>query len=413
MRKKKILIALLVTLLVLTSAAGITLYRALGTFTVPLPAKLREESPGGLVSVQRTGDYPRFAVQSILNSVDLPEPLQVTHGITLYRVQYRTTNYDGSAVFASGLVALPHGEAMTSVVVYHHGTNAERRTAPSQPGLGEGTLIASAAAGTGHILLAPDYIGLGESRAIHPYMVSKATVSTSIDFIHAARSFITFLQGKCPESLYLMGFSQGGHAAFAVQRALEKLHDPQLQVRACAPIAGPFHVREISFPQAMTGQTTSHAFYLAYLALAYAHVYDHSLRSILASPYLEELPPLYDGDHTTEQISRALPANPRDLFVPEFLEAYDAGRPHWFLDALTENDVCDWTPLAPVRIYYGEQDLDVLPAEALRAEAEMKPRGADIQALSVGPYTHDASVLRAVPRALRWFTELAQTTPAP
>ena len=393
-------------LFVLAGAGGIAAYRAVSTFAVAIPESLKGVGPGALVAVERTGKYPSFAVQYMLDTVDLPDPIVVTHGITLYRVQYRTTNFDGSIVVASGLVALPNGNALQSVVVYHHGTNAERRTAPSQPGLGEGMLIAAATSGTGNVLVAPDYIGLGESHAIHPYMYTTTTASTSIDFLHAARLLVEHLRGEWPKSLYLMGFSQGGHATFAVQRQLEKLHDPEFEVKASAPIAGPFHVREISFPQALTGETKSHAFYLAYLANSYAHVYGQPLSSILAAPYVETIPVLFDGDHTSEVISASLPADPRELFNPEVLAAYDQNKMHWFLDALAENDVYDWTPVAPVRMFYGADDVDVLPEEARRAEAAMKQRGADVRAISVGPYSHDASVLRAVPQALRWFSDL-------
>ena len=269
MRVRKILCGVLLALIVLTGAVGIAAYRAVGTFAVAIPESLKGDQPGALVTVERIGKYPRFAVQYILNTVDLPEPIDVAYGITLYRVQYRTTNYDGSVVVASGLVAVPNGSVLNSVVVYHHGTNAERRTAPSQRGLGEGVFIAAATAGTGNVLVAPDYIGLGESRAVHPYMHAKTTASTSIDFLHAARALVEHLRGKWPTSLYLMGFSQGGHATFAVQRDLEKLHDPRFEVKASAPIAGPFHLREVSFPQALTGETDSHAFYLAYIANSY------------------------------------------------------------------------------------------------------------------------------------------------
>ena len=181
----------------------------------------------------------------------LPEPIAVKHGITLYRVQYRTTNYDGAQVVASGLVALPGASRLHSVVAYHHGTNAERRTAPSQSGVGEGLLIAAAAAGTGHVLVAPDYIGLGESREIHPYMCSKVTATTSIDLMRAARKLVEYLHGSWPNSLFLLGFSQGGHATLAVHRELEILHEPQFTVTASAPVAGPFYLRDVSFPQAL------------------------------------------------------------------------------------------------------------------------------------------------------------------
>lgn len=406
MRKKKLLLTILSVLIVVAGVVGIAGYRTLGTFPVSIPEALKGGQPGSLITVDRIGKYPRLAVAYILSSVDLPDPIAVTDGMTLYRVQYRTTTYDGSPAVASGLVAIPHRDTLASVVVYHHGTNAERRTAPSQPGLGEGLLVAAATAGTGMILVAPDYIGLGESQALHPYMHTQATVSASVDLLRAARTLVEFLRGEWPTSLYLLGFSQGGHATFAVQRELESLQDPRFPVRASAPIAGPFHLREISFPQALTGATKSHAFYLAYLANSYAHIYGQPLDSILTSSYAGVVPVLFDGNHTAEAISAALPADPRELFNADFLTAYEQGQENWFLTALAENDVWDWTPLAPARIYFGDDDVDVLPQEARQAEVEMKRRGSDVRAVSVGACAHDASALRAIPQAIQWFGEL-------
>jgi pimeloyl-ACP methyl ester carboxylesterase len=409
---RRTIVCVLLGLSLLTLVVGLAAYRAVGTFPIAIPAAPPGNQPGTLVAVERTGKYPAFVVQYILNSAELPEPIAVDHGITLYRVRYRTTNRDGGIVVASGLVALPNAGVWNSVVVYHHGTNAQRHTAPSQNGSSEGLLVAAAAAGAGHVLLAPDYIGLGESQAMHPYMHTQTTVSTSIDFLHAARALVKHLQGQWPTALYLTGFSQGGHATFAVQRELERLHDARFDVQASAPIAGPFHLREVSFPQALTGTTKSHSFYLAYLASSYAKLYDRPLQSILTAAYAEQVPVLFDGAHESDEISAALPAHPRDLFNPEFLQAYDNGKSHWFLDALAENNVDDWTPAAPSRIYYGDNDVDVLPEEARRAAAAMKRRGADITAISVGPHDHDASALRAIPQAIRWFTDLSRARPA-
>jgi pimeloyl-ACP methyl ester carboxylesterase len=193
----------------------------------------------------------------------------------------------------------------------------------------------------------------------------------------------------------------------ATERDLEKSHDTRFKVQASAPIAGPFHLREISFPQALSGKTKSDPRYVAYIANSYAQIYRRPLQSIVAAPYVETLPILFDGDHTIAEVAAALPTDPRKVFNPEFLDAYDKGKPHWFLDALKENDVDAWTPVAPVRIYYGDDDVDVPPEEARRAEAEIKRRGANVTAISVGACNHWESSLRAIPRATRWFEELA------
>ena len=407
MHMRRILICVLLFVIVLAGAVGIAVYRAVGTYSVAIPESLKGDKPGRLVAVERTGKYPAIVTQYILDTADLPDPIEVKYGVTLYRVKYQTTNHDGTVIVASGLVALPTRNEPEGVVMYLHGTSAQRDTAPSQPGLGEGLLVAAGTAGAGHIFVAPDYIGLGESRAMHPYMHARTTTSTCIDFLHATKSLVEHLLGHCPRSLYVLGFSQGGHATFAVQEALETMDNPRFEVKASAPIAGPFHLRDVSFPQALTGESKSHAFYLAYLTSSFARIYGRPLESILAAPYVEKVPVLFNGDHDSQTISAAMPNDPRDLFTATFLDAYDNGKPHWFLDALAENQVDDWKPIAPVRIYYGDDDVDVLPEEARRAESAMKKQGANVTAKSVGPYDHDASALHAIPRAIRWFTQMA------
>lgn len=405
MHLRRVFPIILAVVVGVAAVLGVLVYRAVGSFEVAVPAELRGEEAGALVSVTRTGKYPRIAVRRIVDAVGLPSALEVSNGITLYRVAYRTPNFDGSMVVASGLVALPNGVAADSAVSYQHGTSAQRDAAPSQPGLNEGLFLACVAAGRGQVLLAPDYIGLGESRESHPYMHADTMSSACVDFLRAAHALVTHLRGEWPSKLFLLGFSQGGSACFVVQRDLEALDDPRFQVTASAPVAGPFHLRDVSFPQAMTGETNSHAFYLSYLSTAYARIYDQSLESIVVKPYLSELPRVFDGEHGSDDIQAVLPEHPRELFTEEFLKAYDNGRPHWFLEALAENDVSTWTPEAPARIYYGDEDLDVLPEEALRAESAMSGRGADVTAISVGPYDHEGSALRAIPAALEWFDE--------
>ena len=266
--------------------------------------------------------------------------------------------------------------------------------------------MAALVAGTGHILLAPDYLGLGESHAIHPYMHVKTTVDTCVDFLKASHALLQQLHQDWPPRLFLMGFSQGGHSTLAVQRELEKLGDPRFNVKAAASVAGAFQLRDISFPQALTGVTPSHVFYLAYMTNAYTSIYGHPIASVLEKPYAETVPVLFDGNHEIDEIVAGLPASPRDLFVPEFLAAYDNGTAHWLLDAISQNDVEDWTPRAPVRLYYGENDVDVLPEEARRGESALKSRGAAVTALSVGPYDHNTSFLYAMPLVMQWFSEL-------
>jgi len=67
---------------------------------------------------------------------------------------------------------------------------------------------------------------------------------------------------------------------------------------------------------------------------------------------------------------------------------------------------------APIRLYYGSNDVDVSPIEATTAARQMAMLGSDIQAVTTGTQDHNQSVLAAAPMILRWFQTfvLSQTS---
>jgi acetyl esterase/lipase len=364
--------------------------------------ELTGNSPGTLVNVKRVGLYPTFVLRWLLSSARLPEPVDIRYSIDLFRVQYWTTRFDDVPTIASGLVAVPRGVPLRGVVSYQHGTNPTRATTPSQPSLGEGVLCSAIFAGGGYLFLAADYIGLGTSREVHPYMYSPSTVAAVLDLLRATRALTNRIHVQWSSQIALFGFSQGGHATAVVQRALEELGDPAFRVIASAPIAGIYDLRRISLPNVLAGKTTGFALYMGYLANAYATIYQQPLETLLTEQYAKLIPQLFDGKHTGKQIEAAL-STPRALFNAEFLEAYDADKPHWFLSAIEDNQAYDWKPVAPVRMFYGEADLDVLPRDSLHAAEHMTGLGGDVRAVSVGSYDHVQSVYHAIPKVRTWL----------
>lgn len=374
---------------------------------VAVPAQSPNPSRGALKHAEQYGDFPVFALRGMLSLASLPEAPAITTGMTLYRVEYWTQHKDGTPTVASGLVAMPDAGTARGVVSYQHGTNTYRHGAPSSPGIGEGAFVSAVFAGGGYIVTAPDYIGLGTNTDTHPYLVAESTANAVVDLLRAAQALTAHLGRKWPAALYLTGFSQGGHATLATQRALEALGDPDLHVVASAPIAGPYDLANISFPRALGGASDSDPLYLAYMSIAYAHAYGQPLSSLLIEPYATTLPILLDGEHDSEEIAAGLPSKPREMFSPVFLSDFDAGRPTWLLSALAQNEVFQWTPKAPVHLYYGESDNDVSPRESEHAYQELLQRGAAVTLISVGPHDHNQTILHAAPKVRVWFDEVS------
>ncbi|MCC7268068.1 MAG: alpha/beta hydrolase [Caulobacteraceae bacterium] len=331
--------------------------------------------------------------------------IELKHDVDCYRVLYPTLDMHGRPTRASGLLALPRGRTPTQLVSFQHGTTTSPDRVPSRLD-GTGKAVALAFAGTGYALVAPDYLGLGSSEGVHPYLVAEDAGRTVADLISAVQPLAGVPEGP----VFLSGFSQGGQATTAALRIIEASGETAL---GAAPVAGPYDLRRVSLPAAMQGGAASHSLYLAYMSRGYAAKYRRPLDGLLTPAWAAKVETLFGQPHSGDAIIKALPADPRALFGAEFLDAFDNDRPHWLLTALAQRDQTNWTPRTPVRMYFGSADPDVVPEEAVRAARTMQARGADVRAIDVGAVGHDASMLAAAPKILAWLRALEAEASAP
>lgn len=324
--------------------------------------------------------------------------IPVRHDVDCYRVVYSAEDGRGRQMRLSGLLALPRGaDAPARLASFQHGTTTTRSAVPSNL---DGTGIAAAIvfAGNGFALVAPDYPGLGVSQGAHPYYIADAIAPSVVGLIDAAQA----LEDVSDEPAFLTGFSEGGWASLAALRLMER---EGRDVLGAALVAGAYDLAHISVPAAMRGGAAQHSLYLAYLAWGQAAYFGHPLESVLTTEQAANVDRLFNGA-SPKEIVEGLPASPRELFNEEALRALDGEGAHWLAESLGANGLTEVAPRAPVRLYYGSEDQDVLPAEALEAERRMRAAGADARAVDVGAVGHDASMLAAAPLMFAWLREL-------
>lgn len=373
---------------------------------VPVEKNPRYAQPGMIRSVARIDSYSTTTSRLLLWWADLDEALSVEYDVVLYRLEYWTSGPGGALTFASGLVALPEDTPLRGVVSWQHGTQTVRDNVPSSPSTKDGILTSIAFAGHGFLLTAPDYIGHGISPGKHSYLHAESEANAVIDLLKATRSLMLHMEMEWPETLFLTGFSQGGHASLAAQRSLEAQAVEGLQVTASAPIAGLYNLSENQFPNALKGHSKVHSLYLGYVATSYSHIYNEPLSSVISENYSRELPTIFEGNLSLRETMEKLPATPAQLFQPNFLSSFSGTQENWFIQALLKNDVHNWTPQAPIRFYYGSGDKDSMPADTQRTVQQMAERGGNVTAVNVGNKDHNATVLAAVPRVRNWFDQL-------
>mgnify|MGYP001187204653 FL=1 len=328
-------------------------------------------------------------------------------GVDAYRVIY-TMPFLGEDITVSGVVFEPTDLdplCAHPVHVYMHGTIFARSDAPSF--LGYEGQIGYLMAALGFSVVMPDYVGLGlDDQRLHPYVHAESEALAGAHLINAIYTMDN-PSGNSHDinQLYISGYSQGGHAAMALHRELQQ-NWPEYPVQASAPGSGPYDITGVQYPEIFAGETYSRPSYLAYTALAWQSVYGNlydSINEYFQEPYASQLEDLFDGETSTWEVNSALPYYLDDFVQMEAMDTLLAESSP-FLAAANDNDVYDWIPDAPVRMYYCTEDEEVFYQNAIGAEEHMLNLGAEnVEAIDLGAYDHGDCAGQAIFGATLWF----------
>jgi hypothetical protein len=357
---------------------------------------------GEVVKIETLGNYSRLKAYLILKLAKVPGKVETTCGFYLYRISYKTRNFNNDETLVSGLLAIPHGKIFKGILSYQHGTTTERGEAPSKPST-EGIGISCLFAGNEYIVLIPDYIGLGISQEIPTYMHTQSTVKAVIDFLMTGNKIIRQLTEEKNPNLYLLGFSQGGSVTASVQRELEINNITGLTLKASACIAGAYNLKDISINYAIANKSTM---YLGYIANSYAHIYNQDLSSLIKNEYVNLIPTLYDGSKSVDFIEKILPKEPDSLYNQKMIADIKAENSNWFTIALGQNETYKWKPITRIRLFYGTKDVDVSPQDAISAYNYMKNSGGNVELINSGNYDHTGSLIHSLPEIQKWFNDI-------
>jgi pimeloyl-ACP methyl ester carboxylesterase len=380
---------------------------AISVSAQPVNATAAEQSQqrGSVVSVERLGMIRQTNLQKI--AAEFPGGITVKQSVELFRVTYWTV-HKGKPTKASGLFVAPQNmDQAKGVMMYLHGTTNTRALSPSQPERADGEAEAAIFGGNGYYVVLPDYIGLGVSHEPHPYIITKPLVDDAIDMLKAVRKIAADRKLSSSPNLFMMGFSQGGQVVAGVHRELDRHPLRGYRLKGSVGVAGPYELRKTSLPKAIETECLKCVGYLAWGASAYASYYGRPLSEALKPAYVDVVPKLFDGSKTMWEIGAALPAKPEDMFQPAFLKAMRTNGDNWFTKGMDRNETYRWAPVAPFRLYTGENDIDVTPLSSKMFFDYAKQRGGNISLHSLGAVDHMASISLTMAPTLKWFEELA------
>jgi hypothetical protein len=383
-------------------AALTLLLSACGDSAGPSPSQPR----GSLVSANLMASVPRAAAAQTATLLGAGGAFQANFDVQHYAITYTTVDLAGQSTVASGAIYIPVSPNRSMPLLsYAHGTTTVKNDVPSNPLNLEGQAVGVLNASQGTVVVAADYLGLGRSTlAFHPYLHAQSQASAGLDALRAAKTFAQQRGVALNGQLFITGYSQGGHAAMALHREIEQSASSEFTVTAAAPMSGPYAIYDMARTALQdTVPNRQVAMYALYIFSTWNRIYQFA-------PNLNQLiRPPHDATGNALALTglssgalQNLPATAPGLLQPAVIQALNDPNSA-MAHAFRENEVYNWRPRAPVRLYYASADRDVFPQNTLTAAQAMTALGANVQVVNVGPLSHSAAAVPAMIAARLWF----------
>lgn len=360
---------------------------------------------GEIIHTRSLGSIDTEQVGLYLDLFGAPPGLVLNYSVDAYKIVYKSRNNEGDLVTASGVLFIPANLDTPPLLSIQHGTEFHRDQVGSVSPLYAFDGLISAMAG--YMVFEADYLGLGESDGIHPYLHAQLSANAVIDGIRAARRYACQQGIMLDDELFLAGYSEGGYATMAAHKEIEEEFVEEFQLTAVAPMAGPYDLVETTW-SILNRAEYSNPGYIAYVAAAYNDVYGwDSLGEIFQEPYASRIPNLMNGEFTGGEVNDSLTTQIGALFNPTFRSAFLNGEASEFRVALEENSLLDWGPMAPVRLYHGTNDSTVFYQNSVTAFDSLLANGAlDLDLVPLSGANHGTGAFPSYYLALTWFDSL-------
>ena len=336
---------------------------------------------------------------------------KVVDGVFVYKITYNTS-FEGQVKRASGLVCIPTGEGPFPILSYQNGTNTLHSNAPSVNPDYPLYMLLECVASTGFVVVIPDYLGFGSSdNMFHPYLDKTSTVRTVFDMLRATKELTNnYLNTSINGDLYIAGYSQGGWATMQLEKEIETKYMDEFKLKASACGAGPYDLNYIN--EHVAGlQTYPMPYFLGYMFNSYTNLgLSTPISDVFQEPYASDIPALYNGTLSGEEINAELTSSVSDLFTADYLDNYGADGPYAPVDSmLLANSVSAWATEIPTLIIHGMEDTFVPKEVSMNIYQNFLQEGARQEKVFWLPLPETGHTDGAIPAgvaSVKWFLDL-------
>ncbi|APD08065.1 hypothetical protein UJ101_02567 [Flavobacteriaceae bacterium UJ101] len=173
-----------------------------------------------------------------------------------YKLTYWTEDYDKTLLKATGLVMIPNTNQYKTIVTYGHPTTDKKENVPSnlKDALVINFVLPLSYALNDFVVIAPDYIGMGDGEGIHRYLHAETEANAMIDMRRASDALFKELHTKLNGQNFLAGYSQGAHAGMATLKALKEDYNQEYSFDYAYLLSGPYDMSDSNWNHYLSDQ---------------------------------------------------------------------------------------------------------------------------------------------------------------
>jgi alpha/beta superfamily hydrolase len=325
--------------------------------------------------------------------------------INRFLVKYKTVGVDKVPAVASGIIAYKEGFQGGPMLSYQHGTVVNKSQAPSR-GYKDTQAFICAFTKLNMVVVAADYIGLGDSHGYHPYLHKETSASSTMDFIAAADKVLAEQKKSWNKKLFLAGYSQGGFVTMALLQSLEQSSKKHgYQVMASMPMAGPYDLSGVTLQAILDAPPAT---FTVLVALYVMHSYQKIYRNIwgdtdrvLQKPYREVFTIFDKQDYQT--LIETLPDRLDKVLTKTFMDEVRKNKNHPLVANLRQNDIHHWRPSSPMKLCYASADTLVTPKNATNYFEKHKKSSKTLSIVDVGAVEHGPGFSLCLVESVKYF----------
>jgi hypothetical protein len=372
------------------------------------------EDHGGVLGIDSIQTFSAAQSEVIAHQNYGAATLPITTSVTKVTFRYRSRDTDGAPLTIYGRAYIPGSpKGKLPIFAFAPGTTgigdecAASLEQPQKVNWGNYDSHMIMYASQGYVAVTTDYEGMRDSDRMHHYMVGELEGRALLDAAIAAARLPQAHAQADPQSVFLAGYSQGGHAAFWGDKIAAD-YAPHLTIAGVVGFGPVMSVKQ-TLGDVVYGANIN--WFGPYVLASYQDYYKHSypLEKILQPAWIPNLKSEVNA-HCIETDIPHWGRDPLKVYQPAFLSAYSEGTlasytPAFALD-LDRNAIGNQTTASAKRINEGKFDNVVLPRQQESILPTMCAKSIGSVQYALYTATHYDTMVKSLPDTLAWMASV-------